>query len=296
MPTSSGVDVSSSQPTSRASRSPRQATTRPPTRTGRGSLQSRRVSESLRHRRRLLSQRETAHHCSEKSPRASICRPEGHHSARRAAASPTACEARNELKPPAASASLRAGRGSGVPGPARSVTSTRTSRSPSMTATVTVSPGAAEPHAAHCCRRSRSPARQPHPRTGAQGQAPRTRTRGRPAPAPPVRQASRSPGPPPWPSPHPPFPGRPAPGNRRAAGGRRDMYAQTPPRTSSHDTPRRSRPQPTWRRPSAVDSSILAPVRGRPRKATVTRTAPRPRSRPPCVRGHRNTTAYSATT
>jgi hypothetical protein len=46
-------------------------------------------------------------------------------------------------RPP--SASRPAGRSSGVPGPARSVTSTRTTPSPTLTATVTVSPAAPEP-------------------------------------------------------------------------------------------------------------------------------------------------------
>jgi hypothetical protein len=127
-------------------------------------------------------------------------------------------------RPP--SASLPAGRGSGTPGPLRSVTSTRITPFSVLTATVTRLAGgtrAAMPQAigeklAHQ-QGGHVPARVP----GADYL--QDECSGGPRPLrPPARRASRSPGPPPLPSPHPPFPGRPGE-TGRAPGGRREMHA-----------------------------------------------------------------------
>jgi hypothetical protein len=69
----------------------------------------------------------------------------GHHPPATPSPGPTAPRAPQRAEAPRPpSASRPAQRSSGVPGPARSVTSTLTVRSPAMTATVTVSPGAPE--------------------------------------------------------------------------------------------------------------------------------------------------------
>ena len=179
------------------------------------------------------------------------------------------------------SASPSAGRNSGTPGPLRSATSTRTMPPPALTATVTVSPGSPDrlyrtllPKSSLTSRAATSP-------HGCPGRVPRRRTSGRPAPAPPARQASRSPEPPARPSAHPPFPVRPAQGNHRAAGGHTGMHA----RLSG------ARQAGTHRQHGA---SVA--VRGRPWKSRrcipTVLAAPTPSA---SVRGHRNTTVYSAT-
>jgi hypothetical protein len=98
--------------------------------------------------------------------------------------------------PRPSSASLPAGRGSGTPGPLRSMTSTRMTPSSVLTATVTVSPGAPEALCRRLLEKSSPPrAARPRPRTGDRSLAPLPRTRGPAAPAPPAPpapQASRS--------------------------------------------------------------------------------------------------------
>jgi hypothetical protein len=171
--------------------------------------------------------------------------------------------------PRPSSASLPAGRGSGTPGPLRSVTSTRITSFTVLTATVTVSPGAPEPLCRGYWRKARPPATQPRPRTGDRGLASLLQRREPAAPAPPVPQASRSPGPPAQSSAHPPS--RP-PSSREIArvGGWTHADARSTRRqTSSQGTPRNGHRNPVKRLPTPL---------------------PGPDSRPPCVRGHRNTT------
>ncbi len=128
-------------------------------------------------------------------------------------------------------------------------------------------------YAGHYCRKARSPAGRPHPRTGARDRAPRPRTRGRPAPAPPARPASRSPEPPAQPSAHPPS-RPPAPREiTRAAGRTHGMHARLGGTRQARTRPGAARPWPS------VES----------RRCTPTVLAPE--SRPLCVRGHRNTAA-----
>jgi hypothetical protein len=196
-----------------------------------------------------------------------VVRPPRRRHPHRVASPATSCSPR----PP--SASRPAGRGSGFPGPLRSVTSTRTVLSQALTATVTVSSAAAEPLCRTLLLKS-SPAKLRHPRTGARGRAPRRRTRGRPAPAPPARQASRSPGPPAQPSAHPPS--RPAPPREitRAAGRTQRDARSTRRQTSSQGRPRNGHRNPVKRLPTPLPGTD---------------------SRPLCVRGHRNATPYSAT-
>ena len=103
--------------------------------------------------------------------------------------------------------------------------------------------------------------------------------------------ASRSPGPPPRSSPTRPSPPAPPPETSRAASGRRDMHAQLcRERQAAHRAAQHLRrpgpwlvrgcgPRP-W--PSVQSRRSLMPLSG-------------PDSRPPCVRGHRNTAPYSAT-
>jgi hypothetical protein len=171
-------------------------------------------------------------------------------------------------RPP--SASRPAGRSSGVPGPARSVTSTRTTPSPAMTATVTVSPGAPEP----LCRTllpkisltsktATSPHGCPGPSTSPTNlRAARARS-ARPASVTLSRTAAPAITAPALPRPDPPRE------TGRAAGGRREMHARLryarqvgtrPPRTLS------------VARPSSRPPSVA--VRSKP---TVPHTAPWPR-------------------
>ena len=91
------------------------------------------------------------------------------------------------------------------------------------------------------------------------------------------------------PSPHPPFPGRPAPGNWPGSGRTQGHARSAPPRTSSRTRAASADPGP-W----------LVRRRGpRPWPSVQSRRSPAPLpgpdSRPPCVRGHRNMTVYSAT-
>jgi hypothetical protein len=190
-------------------------------------------------------------------------------------------------RPP--SASRPAGRSSGVPGPARSVTSTRTTPSPAMTATVTVSPGAPEPE----CRTllpktslTSKTATSPH---GCPGPS-TTETKERAARARSARPASvtlsRTVSPA---ITAPALPGRPIPGNQPGSGRTQGHARSTPLCTSSRHTGLRG-PCP-WL------------VRGRgPRpwpsvkKPTVHTDRPDGTdARPLCVRGHRNMTVYSDT-
>jgi len=186
----------------------------------------------------------------------------------RAARPATSCSPR----PP--SASQPAGRSSGVPGPARSVTSTRTTPSPSLTATVTISPAAPEPlyrtelpKISLTSKTATSPHGCPGPSTSP--------TNERAARARSARQASRSPRPPPSPSPHPPFPARPAPGNRRGSGRTQEKCTLS---SAANVKPRTGRlPRTLVRGPSVV----AAPVRGRPCKADgPPHRSPGPDSRP----------------
>ena len=123
-------------------------------------------------------------------------------------------------------------------------------------------------------RKSRSPARRPHPRTGARGRAPRLRTRGRararsarPASVTLSRTASPAIS-------TPAFPAALAPGNH--AGRRADTPGCTLDSAANvkPGTPRNGHRNPVKRLPTPL---------------------PGPDSRPLCVRGHRNTTPYSAT-
>jgi hypothetical protein len=182
----------------------------------------------------------------------------------RAARPATSCSPR----PP--SASPPAGRTSGVPGPARSVTSTRTTPSPAMTATVTVSPGAPDPE----CRTelpktslTSKTATSPHGCPGpsiAETNARAARARSaRPASVTLSRTATLAITAPALP--RPPRPGKPA-GQRADAGtctlssAANVKPAQRAPRISSVTRP--------WSRPPSVA------VRAKP---TVPRTAPWPR-------------------
>jgi hypothetical protein len=179
-------------------------------------------------------------------------------------------EVRDEMKPATAFGVAARRPSSGVPGPARSVTSIRTMPSPAMTATVTVSPGAPDRLCRILLLKTSLTSKIAASRQGARSRVPQRRMRGRPAPAPHARQASRSPGPPAQPSPHPSFPGRPAPGNRPGSGRTQGHARSAPPRTSSR-TPASTDPRP-WTRPCLRPPSVA--VRAKP---TVPRTAPRPR-------------------
>jgi len=168
------------------------------------------------------------------------------------------------------SASLPVGRGSGTPGPLRSVTSMRMALFAVLIAIVTVSPGAPEPLCRRLLTKSSSTTGRQRPHRGHRDLAPRTRTRGRGVPAPPVPQASRSREPPAQPSPHPPS--RPPAPLRDHAGDRADTgdARSTRERASSRNGHR----NPVKRLPTPL---------------------PGQNSRPLCVRGPRNATVYSAT-
>ena len=113
------------------------------------------------------------------------------------------------------------------------------------------------------------------PRTGAPGRAPQRRRHGRPAPAPAARQASRSPGPLPQSLVRTRLPDRPGPGKSRGPpGGHTGMDARLGGKRQGQGTPGTGTGTPVKRLPTPL---------------------PGPDSRPPCVRGHRNTTPYSAT-
>jgi hypothetical protein len=212
-------------------------------------------------------------------------------SARRAAAaSPTAPRGpqRDERSPRPPSASRPAGRSSGVPGPARSVTSTRTMPSPEMTATVTVSPGAPD----RLCRilllkislTSKIAASRhgcPEPSTSeTNARAARARS-ARPASVTLSRTATLAITAPALP--RPPRPGKPA--GQRADAGKCTLDSAMHVK-SAHGLHgpcpwlvRGRGPRP-W--PSVQSQRSRTPLPG-------------PDSRPPCVRGHRNTPPYSDT-
>jgi hypothetical protein len=172
----------------------------------------------------------------------------------RAARLATSCSPR----PP--SASPPGERSSGVPVPARSVTSTRTMPPPALTATVTVSPGAPEPlcrtelpKTSLTSKTAASPHGCPGPSTSptnvraarARSARPASVTLSRIA-----RPAITAPA-----LPRPPRPGKPA-GQRADAG--KCTLSSAP----------NVKPYTGLRGPPSVDSSVpAAPVRGRPCKA-----------------------------
>ena len=153
-------------------------------------------------------------------------------------------------RPP--SASRPTWRSSGVPGPARSVTSTRTMASPALIATVIVSPGAPEPE----CR-TELPKTSLTSKTAT---SPHVAPDLAPAPPPPARQASRSPAPLPQPSAHPPS-RPPPPGNdtgRRAdtsgctLDSAADVKARQPPERALEPRQAATHTAPWPRFPSAM--------------------------------------------
>jgi hypothetical protein len=207
--------------------------------------------------------------------------------ARRAAATPTAPRGQQRAGARARSASRPAGRSTGVPGPARSVTSIRTVPSPEMTATVTVSPGSPD----RLCRTlllkisltsktATSPHGCPGPSTAeTNARAARARS-ARPASVTLSRTAALAITAPALP--RPPRPGTPA--GQRADAGKCTLSSAPnvkPAQQAFADPcpwPVRGRGPRPW--PSVQSRRSPAPLPG-------------PDSRPLCVRGHRNMTPYS---
>jgi hypothetical protein len=139
--------------------------------------------------------------------------------------------------PRPSSASLPAGRGSGIPSPLRSVTSTRITPFTVLTATVTVSPGAPEP----LCRRlleksspTSSAATSPHgcpgpstPSTNARPSRARSARPARVTVSRTVRPTISAPA----------FPAASSPGNRGLAGGHMRIHARLDDKRQGQCTP-----------------------------------------------------------
>ena len=182
-----------------------------------------------------------------------------------------AARAATSRSPRPPSASPPAGRSSGVPGPARSVTSTRTMPFPALTATVTVSPGAPEPlcrtelpKTSLTSKTASSPHGCPGPSTAeTNARAARVRST-RPASVTLSRTATLPIAAPALP--RPPRPGKP--GGQRANAGTCTLNS------TANVKPRTAPPPPTWSvaRPWSRPPSVA--VRAKP---TVPHTAPRPR-------------------
>ena len=158
--------------------------------------------------------------------------------------------------PRPSSASLPAGRGSGTPGPLRSVTSTRITSSAILTATVTVSPGAPEPLCRRLLEKSSPTSRvatSPHgwpepssPSTNARASLARS---ARPASVTVSRTASPAISAPAFPAAH-------APGITRAAG-----RTQRDARSTRRQTSRQGRPRNGHRNPvKRLPTPLLAPI------------------------------------